>query len=127
MTDANLITQILSTQAQILTAQLDTNNLIKQAVDAQKTHYDQHMAQMNALRQITDRQAETARQQSDTVQRFASIFADQARAIASLTQAIQIAVESANRSAQASEASAVVAQDNQNAIRDLIETLRERQ
>ncbi len=35
------------------------------------------------------------------------------------------AVESARRSAQASEAAAVVAQSNQNAIRDLIEELRQ--
>jgi hypothetical protein len=112
---------------QILTAQLETSQILRQMAEGQRTYHDQHIAQMNALRLVADRQAETARQQADTVQRFASIFADQARAIAGLTQAIQIAVESANRSAQASEAAAVVAQDNQNAIRDLIETLRERQ
>jgi methyl-accepting chemotaxis protein len=118
---------------QILAAQLETTNLLRQMAESQKSYHDQHMAQMNDLRQVADRQADTARQQADTarqqsdnVQRFATIFADQARAIANLTQAIQSTVEAANRSAQASEAAAVIAQDNQNAIRDLIATLQER-
>jgi methyl-accepting chemotaxis protein len=118
---------------QILVAQLETTQILRQMAESQSAYHDQHMAQMNDLRQVSDRQAdtarqqaETARQQADTVQRFATIFADQARAISNLTQAIQMTVEAANRSAQASEAAAVIAQDNQNDIRDLIATLQER-
>jgi methyl-accepting chemotaxis protein len=120
MTDPNDIS------LQIMRTQLETSQLLKQMTESQKAYHEQHIAQMNALRQVADKQADTARQQADTVQRFATIFADQARAIANLTQAIQSTVEAANRSAQASEAAAVIAQDNQNAIRDLIATLQER-
>lgn len=95
---------------------------------ARLDNIDQRLAQLVV---VTERQAETAaRQQANierlaqSVERFAGIFADQAKAISDLSQTTREAVAASQRSAQASEAAAIVAQNNQNAIRDLIEELR---
>lgn len=72
-----------------------------------------------------ERLATSVSEQAKSVERLAGAFGEQARAIASLSQTVTRLVDAAQRSAQASEAAAVVAQDNQNAIRDLIEELRQ--
>ncbi|MBD1834303.1 hypothetical protein H6F61_16770 [Cyanobacteria bacterium FACHB-472] len=50
-------------------------------------------------------------------------MAEQARAITELSQTAREAVLASQRAAQAAEAAAIVAQNNQYAIRDLIEEL----
>ena len=72
-----------------------------------------------------DRLALIAQEQHKTVQMLTAGFADQSRAVSSLSQTVTRLVDAAQRSAQASEAAAIVAQNNQNAIRDLIEELRQ--
>ena len=53
-----------------------------------------------------------------------NVLAEQARAVTELSQTAREAVLASQRAAQAAEAAAIVAQNNQNAIRDLIEELR---
>lgn len=63
-------------------------------------------------------------QQARSIERLAGAFTEQARAISSLSQTVSRLVDAAQRSAQAAEAAAIIAQSNQNAIRDLIEELK---
>ena len=53
------------------------------------------------------------------------MLAQQAKTISDLSRSVAASVESSRLSAQAAQAAAVIAQDNQNAIRDLIEELRQ--
>lgn len=80
---------------------------------------------MAELKEITRQQAQTAERQQRNIQQFASIFAEQARAITELSQTAREAVAASRLSAQASQSAAAVAQDNQNAIRDLIDQMRQ--
>ena len=77
-------------------------------------------------------QADTARQQADTIERqsdsirsLARAFSEQARAYRDFSPNLPDVVETARRSAQASEGAAFMAQRTLEAIRDLIEELRE--
>ena len=77
-------------------------------------------------------QAETAKQQADTIERqsdsirsLARAFSEQARAYREFSRSLPDVVETARRSAQASEGAAFMAQRTLEAIRDLIEELRE--
>jgi len=83
----------------------------------QRERFDQELAELRELKEISRLQAESIRQ-------FTVVFAEQARAITQLSQTAREAVQASQRSAQASVAAAIVAQNNQNAIRDLIEELR---
>ena len=83
----------------------------------QRERFDQTLAELRELKEIS-------RQQAESIRQFTVVFAEQARAITQLSQTAREAVQAFKRSAQASEAAAIVAQNNQNAIRDLIEELR---
>lgn len=80
---------------------------------------------LSELKEIVRQQAATAASQQETIRQFAGVFAQQARTISELSRSVQASVESSRQAAQAAQAAAVVAQDNQNAIRDLIEELRQ--
>ncbi len=74
------------------------------------------------LKQITRQQAETAKAEQQTIQQFAVVMAEQVR---TLSRVVPELVESSRRASQAAEAASILAQNNQNAIRDLIEELRQ--
>ena len=94
-------------------------DLMLQSAQMQEDQHNRLITELRELRRVAEEQARTVRQ-------FASIVGEQARTISEMTRLMRDAVEASQRSAQASEASAVIAQNNQNAIRDLIEELRQR-
>lgn len=67
----------------------------------------------------------SSREQRQTIQLMAGMVSELVRAIAATTKSTDRILASAERAAQASEAAAVIAQTNQNAIRDLIAEMRE--
>lgn len=74
------------------------------------------------LKEIALQQATTASAQQQTIQQLTAVMAEQARA---LNRAIPQVVEASRRAAQSAETATLLAQNNQNAIRDLIEEMRE--
>lgn len=79
---------------------------------------------LEQLVEATRQLAHSSEQQKQSIDRLAGIIIPMARTIESLSQTSVRLLDGAQRSAQASEAAAIVAQSNQNAIRDLIEELR---
>jgi methyl-accepting chemotaxis protein len=77
------------------------------------------------LREISQRQAQTAERQAKTIETLVSAVSELSRTNAAMNQDRNALLESAQRSAQASEAAQALAQSNQVAIRDLIEELRQ--
>ncbi len=67
----------------------------------------------------------SSREQRQTIQLMAGMVSELVRAIAATSKNTDRILASAERAAQASEAAAVIAQSNQNAIRDLIAEMRE--
>jgi methyl-accepting chemotaxis protein len=96
-----------------------TAEFLQQSARRDEDRHNRTIAELRELRLTAEEQARTIRQ-------FVSIVAEQARTIADITRSMRDAVEASQRSAQAAEASAVIAQNNQNAIRDLIEEMRNR-
>jgi methyl-accepting chemotaxis protein len=80
---------------------------------------------LSGLREISERQAETAERQARAIEVMMSAVTQLSRTITSMNQDRNALLESAQRSAQASEAAQMLAQSNQVAIRDLIEELRQ--
>jgi methyl-accepting chemotaxis protein len=80
---------------------------------------------LSELREISERQAETAERQARAIEVMMSAVTQLSRTITSMNQDRNALLESAQRSAQASEAAQMLAQSNQVAIRDLIEELRQ--
>jgi methyl-accepting chemotaxis protein len=77
------------------------------------------------LREVSQRQAQTAERQAKTIETLVSAVSELSRTNAAMNQDRNALLESAQRSAQASEAAQALAQSNQVAIRDLIEELRQ--
>jgi methyl-accepting chemotaxis protein len=67
----------------------------------------------------------SSREQRQTIQLMAGMVSELVRAITAMSKNTDRILASAERAAQASEAAAVIAQTNQNAIRDLIAEMRE--
>lgn len=77
------------------------------------------------LKEIVRQQLETATRQQQSIERLASVFAEQAKTITELSKFARESVEAAREAARAAQAAAIVSQNNQNAIRDLIGELRQ--
>jgi archaellum component FlaC len=75
--------------------------------------------------QNIERQAEVAERQAKTIEALVSAVSELSRTNVTMNQDRNALLESAERSAQASEAAQMLAQSNQVAIRDLIEELRQ--
>jgi methyl-accepting chemotaxis protein len=84
------------------------------------------MAELAELKVISQQQLEVARQQSESIRSLATAFTEQARAYREVSRGLPDVVETARRSAQASEGAAYMAQRTLEAMRDLIEELRQR-
>jgi ABC-type transporter Mla subunit MlaD len=81
-------------------------------------------ARLERLVTVAEQQGRDIERLASTVERLTGGFAEQARAISSLSQTVSRLVDASQRSAQAAETAAVIAQSNQVALRDLIEELR---
>lgn len=109
-----------------MSSQLDTiDQRIVQMAEQQREMHSQTMAELSELKAISQQQAETARQQAESIRSLAGAFTEQARAYREFSRNLPDVVETARRSAQASEAAAYMAQRTLEAMRDLIEELRE--
>lgn len=86
--------------------------------------FDQFGDRLDRIAATVERQAETAERQSKTIETLVSAMAELSRTNAAMNLDRNALLESAQRSAQASEAAQTLAQSNQVAIRDLIEELR---
>ncbi len=80
---------------------------------------------LSKLKAISQQQLETARAQAESIRSLASAFVEQARAYREFSRGLPDVVETARRSAQASEGAAYMAQRTLEAMRDLIEELRQ--
>lgn len=98
---------------------------IAQLAEQQQENHMQAMAELAELRVITQQQAETARQQAESIRSLATAFTEQARAYREFSRSLPDVVETARRSAQASEGAAYMAQRTLEAMRDLIEEMRQ--
>ncbi|KAM3099546.1 hypothetical protein ACKFKG_03145 [Phormidesmis sp. 146-35] len=113
----------LSQLVRMAEIQLELSQQQRESIDALSQAISQGF---NGLREVVERQAETATRQQQTIQQFASILGETTRAVSELSRTVRESVESSRRSAQAAESSAFLAQANQNAIRDLIDEMRDR-
>lgn len=102
----------------------DTDARITQLAEQQRETHAQTMAELAELRVISQQQLEVAKQQSESIRSLATAFTEQARAYREFSRGLPDVVETARRSAQASEGAAYMAQRTLEAMRDLIEELR---
>ncbi|MBD2093169.1 hypothetical protein H6F67_25315 [Microcoleus sp. FACHB-1515] len=110
--------------AQTLQIQAQNAETLQRLVEQQRELHDMTIRELRELRRTAEEQARTARLQQDTINRFVSVVGEMGRAIADQTRNSNDIIESSRRAAQAAEAATVLAQNNQNAIRDLIEEMR---
>lgn len=109
-----------------MTTQPDnTDARIAQLAEQQRETHAQTMAELAELKVISQQQLEVARQQSESIRSLATAFTEQARAYREFSRGLPDVVETARRSAQASEGAAYMAQRTLEAMRDLIEELRQ--
>ena len=103
----------------------NTDARIAQLAEHQRETHTQTMAELAELKVISQQQLEVARQQSESIRSLATAFTEQARAYREFSRGLPDVVETARRSAQASEGAAYMAQRTLEAMRDLIEELRQ--
>jgi archaellum component FlaC len=102
----------------------DRLDRIAAATERQGEWFEQFDDRLDKIAVTVERQAETAERQSKTIETLVSAMAELSRTNAAMNLDRHALLESAQRSAQASEAAQALAQSNQVAIRDLIEELR---
>jgi len=98
---------------------------IERLAEQQRETHAQTMAELGELKAISQQQLETARAQAESIRSLASAFVEQARAYREFSRGLPDVVETARRSAQASEGAAYMTQRTLEAMRDLIEELRQ--
>jgi methyl-accepting chemotaxis protein len=85
---------------------------------------EQQAASFRVVRQLLERVAEASEAQRQSLQSLAGAVSELARSTTQLSQANSQLIALAERSAQAAEGAQILAQNNQVAIRDLIEEMR---
>ena len=109
-----------------MTSQPDNiDEKIARMTEQQREMHAQTMAELSELKAISQQQAETAKQQAESIRSLATAFTEQARAYREFSRSLPDVVEAARRSAQASEGAAYMAQRTLEAMRDLIEEMRQ--
>ena len=93
--------------------------------ERQGERFDQLGDRLDRIAATAERQAQTAERQAKTIEGLVSAVSELSRTNAAMNHDRNALLESAQRSAQASEAAQMLAQSNQVAIRDLIEELRQ--
>lgn len=111
-------------QAESIAELKDVSQQQAQTAERQGERFDQFGDRLDRIAATVERQAETAERQSKTIETLVSAMAELSRTNAAMNLDRNALLESAQRSAQASEAAQTLAQSNQVAIRDLIEELR---
>jgi methyl-accepting chemotaxis protein len=125
--DARLERLVIVTEQQMRTAERQAQSLsgLRETSERQAETAERQTQSLSELREISERQAETAERQARAIEVMMSAVTQLSRTITSMNQDRNALLESAQRSAQASEAAQMLAQSNQVAIRDLIEELRQ--
>lgn len=116
-----------------MTAESDNiDERVARLAEQQREMHAQTMAEFAELKTISQQQAdtakqqaETAKQQADSIRSLAGAFSDQARAYREFSRNLPDVMEATRRSAQASEGALYMAQRTLEAVRDLIEELRQ--
>jgi methyl-accepting chemotaxis protein len=96
-----------------------------ETLDRQSAALDRQSENIDRLSEEVRELVISSREQRQSLQLMASMVGELVKTIANMSRTTDRLVAIAERSAQASEAAAVIAQDNQNAIRDLIAQMRE--
>ena len=109
-----------------MTAESDNiDERVARLAEQQREMHAQTMAEFAELKTISQQQADTAKQQADSIRSLAGAFSDQARAYREFSRNLPDVMEATRRSAQASEGALYMAQRTLEAVRDLIEELRQ--
>lgn len=103
---------------------VEVSHLQQQNIAALTDRVDQVFQGIDALRQVTQQQAQTAASQAESIRSLVSAVAELARSTTELSRDRRTLLESAQRSAQASESASFMAQRTLEAVRDLIDELR---
>ncbi len=99
---------------------------LETSFEIQQRQHENTLSELRELKSVAQEQSRTAHQQQETVRQFVGIVGELTRTIAEMSRTVSDSVESSRNAAQAAETASVLAQTNQNAIRDLIEEMRER-
>jgi methyl-accepting chemotaxis protein len=98
---------------------------ITQLTAQHREMHTQTMAELSELKTISQQQLQIATQQTDSIKSLAQAFVEQARAYREFSRTLPDVVEASRRAAQASEGASFMAQRTLEAMRDLIEELRD--
>lgn len=110
----------------IMTESADNiDSKIRQLTEIHTEMHAQTMAELNELKTISQQQLQIATQQTESIKSLAQAFVEQARAYREFSRTLPDVVEASRRAAQASEGASFIAQRTLEAMRDLIEELRE--
>lgn len=109
-----------------MTASADNvDRRIAELTEQHRAMHTQTMAELTELKTISQQQLQIATQQTDSIRSLAQAFVEQARAYREFSRSLPDVVEASRRAAQTSEGASFIAQRTLEAMRDLIEELRE--
>lgn len=109
-----------------LASLVEIAHLQQQNIAALTDRTERILQGIDALREVTQQQAQTAASQAESIRSLVSAVAELARSTTELSRDRRTLLESAQRSAQASESASFMAQRTLEAVRDLIDELRNR-
>lgn len=108
-----------------MTASADNiDERIVQLTEQHREIHAQTMAELTELKTISQQQLQIATQQTDSIKSLAQAFVEQAKAYREFSRSLPDVVEASRRAAQTSEGASFMAQRTLEAMRDLIEELR---
>jgi ABC-type transporter Mla subunit MlaD len=126
--DERLAALVTASERQSATLDRQSETLDRQsaALDRQSESIDRTSRNLDRLSEEVRELVISSREQRQSLQLMASMVGELVKAIStSMSKATERLVALTESSAQASEVEAIIAQDNQNAVRDLIAQMRE--
>lgn len=118
------LAQLVTATSQLMETTRQQGENITRLGQEQREQFEQEMAALGELRQITERQAENISQQTENVRNLTAAVASLARSVDTLAKSNPPMIETSRRAVRASESTELLAMRILDELRDLILQLR---